>query len=111
MDPLRRPVGSVERNVRERTGPDGQPVPLWNPTTGSIDRKAVSHWKSYDLRRRLEENWPELGPKLKGKLHIWVGEADDYFLNNAVHKLDAFLSHAMPRYEGSITYGPGAGHC
>ena len=92
-------------------GADGQPVPLWNPKTGVIDRKAVAHWKSYDLRRHLEENWPELGPKLKGKLHIWVGEADDYFLNNAVHRLDAFLSHARPPYEGSITYGPGQGHC
>jgi Putative esterase len=92
-------------------GADGQPVPLWNPTTGLIDRTAVAHWKSYDLRRRLEENWPELGPKLKGKLHIWVGEADDFFLNNAVHRLDAFLSHAQPPYGGSITYGPGQGHC
>lgn len=69
------------------------------------------HWKTYDLRRRLEENWPDLASKLKGKLHIWVGEADDFFLNNAVHRLDAFLSHAQPSYGGSITYGPGQGHC
>ncbi len=92
-------------------GTDGQPVPLWHPMTGVIDRKAVAHWKSYDLRTRLEENWPDLGPRLKGKLHIWVGEADDFFLNNAVHRLDSFLSHARPPYEGSITYGPGQGHC
>jgi Putative esterase len=92
-------------------GADGQPVPLWNPRTGVIDRSAFAHWKIYDLRRHLEENWAELGPKLKGKLHIWVGEADDYFLNNAVHRLDSFLSHARPPYEGSITYGPGQGHC
>jgi hypothetical protein len=92
-------------------GPDGRPVPLWHPVTGVIDHKAALHWKNYDLRRVLEENWIELGPKLRGKLHIWVGEADDYFLNNAVHKLDVFLSHAQPRYEGSITYGPGQGHC
>jgi hypothetical protein len=92
-------------------GANGQPVPLWNPTSGAIDHTAVAHWKNYDLCRRLEENWPELGPKLKGKLHIWVGEADDFFLNNAVHRLDAFLSHAQPPYGGSITYGPGQGHC
>lgn len=90
---------------------DGQPVPLWNPTTGAIDRKIATHWRRYDLRRHLEENWLELGPKLRGKLHIWVGEADDFFLNNAVHRLDSFLSHARPAYEGSITYGPGQGHC
>ena len=65
--------------------------------TGAIDHKAAEHWKNYDLRRVLEANWAELGPKLKGKLHIWVGEADDYFLNNAVHRLDAFLSPPSPR--------------
>jgi hypothetical protein len=92
-------------------GADGRPVPLWDPVTGKIDHKAAGHWKAYDLRRILEERWAELGPKLKGKLHIWIGEADDYFLNNAVHRLDESLSRARPPYEGSITYGPGQGHC
>jgi hypothetical protein len=91
--------------------PDGRPGPLWDPTTGAIDRSVLEHWKRYDLRRVLEENWAELGPKLRGKLHIWIGEADDYFLNNAVHRLDAFLRQARPPFEGSITYGPGQGHC
>ncbi|HZW29842.1 MAG TPA: alpha/beta hydrolase-fold protein [Isosphaeraceae bacterium] len=92
-------------------GADGRPVPLWDPRTGQIDHKVAEHWKSYDLRRVLEANWPKLGPRLRGKLHIWVGDADDFFLNDAVHRLDAFLSHAQPPYEGTITYGPGQGHC
>ena len=92
-------------------GKDGRPVPLWDPKTGKINRTAVDHWKDFDLRRVLEENWQTLGPRLRGKLHIWVGEADDFFLNNAVHLLDHFLSAARPAYEGSITYGPGRGHC
>ncbi len=92
-------------------GKDGRPVPLWNPRTGVINRAATEHWKAYDLRRVLEQNWADLGPKLRGKIHIWVGDADDYFLNNAVHRLDEFLSQAQPPYEGSISYGPGHGHC
>jgi hypothetical protein len=92
-------------------GPDGRPVPLWDPATGVIDHQVAAHWKAYDLRYLLESRWNELAPKLKGKLHIWVGEADDYFLNNAVHRLEGFLSRARPAYEGSIVYGPGQGHC
>src|SRR5262249_60014234 len=79
--------------------------------TGTIDHTVAEHWRAYDLRRFLQANWTELGPKLRGKLHIWVGEADDFFLNNAVRRLDAFLSRTRPAYEASITYGPGQGHC
>ncbi len=92
-------------------GADGRPVPLWDPKTGEIDRSVIEHWKKYDLRLIMEQNWKTLGPKLRGKIHIWVGEADTYFLNNAVHMLDEFLKKADPPYEGQIIYGPGQGHC
>ena len=91
-------------------GADGRPVPLWDPRTGKINRDVAEHWKKYDLRLVMEQNWKTLGPKLKGKLTIWVGESDEYFLNNAVHMLDAFLSKADPPYGGKIMYGPGKGH-
>jgi hypothetical protein len=92
-------------------GADGRPRPLWDPRTGEIDRSVVEQWKKYDLRLVLEENWKTLGSRLRGKIHIWIGEADNYFLNNAVHLLDAFLSKADPPYQGKIVYGPGKGHC
>jgi hypothetical protein len=91
-------------------GPDGYPRPLWDGKTGQIDHGVVSHWKQYDLRLVLEQNWKRLGPKLRGKMHIWVGDADDYFLNNAVHLLDAFLKKADPPYGGRIEFAPGQGH-
>lgn len=92
-------------------GPDGRPVPLWDPQSGAIDRSVLDHWSRYDLRRVLEADWATLGPKLRGKLHIWVGEADNFFLEDAVHRLDAFLSTADPPFEGTIAYGDGQGHC
>lgn len=92
-------------------GADGRPLALWDPKTGRINREAVEHWKKYDLRLVMEQNWETLGPRLRGKIHIWVGEADNYFLNNAVHLLEAFLSKADPPYDGKIFYGPGKGHC
>ena len=91
-------------------GGDGLPKPLWDGKTGEINPDVVEHWKKYDLRLRMEDDWATLGPKLRGKLHIWVGEADDYFLNNAVHLLDDFLSDARPAYRGKITYAMGKDH-
>jgi hypothetical protein len=91
-------------------GADSRPAPLWDPKTGKINRELVEHWKKYDLRMVLDQKWKTLGPKLSGKLTIWVGEADDYFLNNAVHLLDDFLSKADPPFEGKFIYGPGKGH-
>ncbi|HMK38463.1 MAG TPA: hypothetical protein VK569_03925, partial [Bacteroidota bacterium] len=91
-------------------GADGKPVPLWDGKTGKIDHTVAEHWKKYDLRMVLEKNWKTLGPRLRNKIHIWVGDADDYFLNNAVHLLDDFLSRADPAPGGYIRYGAGKGH-
>ena len=91
-------------------GQDGRPVPLWDPDTGVIDRSVTQHWERYDLRLVLEQHWGELVPKLRGKLNIWVGEMDDYYLNNAVHLLDEFLQ-TRPSIDARIAYGPDRGHC
>jgi hypothetical protein len=91
-------------------GADSRPVPLWDAQTGRINHAVAEQWKKYDLRLVLEANWKTLGPKLRGKLHIAAGEADAYFLNNAVHLLDQSLAKADPPFVGKIVYGPGKGH-
>jgi hypothetical protein len=91
-------------------GGDGLPRPLWDGKTGKIDRKVAEAYQKYDLRLQLQKNWASAGPKLRGKLRIWVGDADDYFLNNAVRLLDAFLKRAKPAYEGKVTIAPYEDH-
>lgn len=91
-------------------GEDGLPKPLWHPKTGEIDRSVVKHWENYDLQLVLTRNWKAIGPKLRGKIHIYVGDADDYFLNNAVRRLDAALKNVQPPFDGEIVFGPMAGH-
>ena len=58
----------------------------------------------------LERAWDALAPKLRGRLNIWVGEMDDYFLEGAVRRLDAFLQDRPP-IKARIAYGPDRGHC
>jgi len=71
--------------------PDGQPRKLWDRTTGVIDPETAKQWEIYDIRRVLEGNWPDLGPSLQGKLHIFMGDQDNFYLNGATEKLQATL--------------------
>lgn len=89
----------------------GRPVALWDPKTGVLDRSVTEYWKQYDIRRVLEANWTTLGPKLQGKIHVAVGDADDYFLNNAARMLEAFFQKAQPHYQGRMLFAPLQGHC
>jgi hypothetical protein len=94
-------------------GEDGYPVPVFNKETGEIDRKVAAYWKEhYDLSAILQRDWPALGPKLRGKLRLYVGSADNYMLNDAVYLIEDFLKTTTnPRYEGEVKYGERAEHC
>jgi hypothetical protein len=73
-------------------GADGRPRKLWDRTTGAIDPEVAKSWERYDIRLVLERNWKMLGPKLAGKLHVWTGGADTFYLEGAVVKLKATLA-------------------
>ena len=94
-------------------GEDGYPVRLWDKHTGEIDHEVAQYWKeNYDLRHILERDWATLGPKLEGKLHIYVGYMDNYYLNNAVYLAEKFLENtSSPHYGGEVAYGDRAEHC
>ncbi len=73
-------------------GPDGKPLPLFDRATGNVDPKVAKTWEPYDIRLVIERNWKTLGPKLAGKLHIYAGEVDTFYLEGAVKLLQKSLS-------------------
>jgi S-formylglutathione hydrolase FrmB len=73
-------------------GADGRPVPLWDRKTGAIDAQVAEAWKRYDIRMVLEKNWPTLGPKLAGKLHVFMGDQDNFYLEGATVLLKQALA-------------------
>jgi enterochelin esterase-like enzyme len=95
-------------------GADGYPRPLWDKLTGKIDHEVANYMRDhgYDLTYDLEKNWSTSGPKLVGKLHLFCGDMDNYYLNLAVYRLENFLKHTKdPHYAGSFEYGrPMKGH-
>ncbi len=45
-------------------------------------------------------------------IHIYAGDMDNYYLNNAVYLTEEFLeSTAEPYYAGVVEYGDRAEHC
>lgn len=95
-------------------GEDGYPRPLWDPLTGEIDREVAHYMRDngHDLRAYAEREWERIGPKLAGKLHFFVPDMDDFYLNVAMYLFEDFLKGATnPRHEPSFTYGrPMKGH-
>ncbi len=72
-------------------GADGCPRPLWDRRTGAIDPATAEAWQAYDIRRRLERDWETLGPQLAGKLHVFMGAEDTFYLTGAAVLLKTSL--------------------
>jgi hypothetical protein len=95
-------------------GPDGYPMPIWDKITGAIDPEVAAHWReNYDLVHILQRDWASgLGERLRGKLAIYVGDLDNYYLDNAVYLAEEFLEGTTnPPYGGEVLYGDRAEHC
>jgi S-formylglutathione hydrolase FrmB len=93
-------------------GEDGLPKPLFDPQTGKIDRDVAEHWRKYDLKDFVETNWETLGPKIKGKVWIWMGDMDEFYLNPALRAFDEMLQKTdNPKSDASIHFAPMKGHC
>ena len=99
--------------VYSPVGEDGYPKPIWDKLTGEIDLDVANHWKeNYDLRYIMERDWDKIGKDLEGKINIYCGDMDNYYLNNAVVLTEEFLeSTKEPYYDGEVDYGNNAEHC
>jgi hypothetical protein len=99
--------------VYSPVGDDGYPQPIWDKYSGEVNHSVANYWQeNFDLSYIMKRDWETLGPKLKGKVHIYCGDMDNYYLNNAVYATEEFLeSTTAPYYEGVIEYGDRDEHC
>ena len=94
-------------------GEDGYPKRIFNKLTGEIDPKVAEYWReNYDLLHILKRDWSKIGSKLQNKIHIYCGDMDNYYLNNAVYLMEDFLKTTNnPPYKGEVAYGDRFEHC
>lgn len=90
-------------------GEDGKPMPMFNHATGEIDPFVVAYWRDhYDIAHLVATNWKTIGPDLKGKIHLFVGTADTFYLDGPAHKLQAVLDSL--KADAHFTFIPGRTH-
>jgi hypothetical protein len=101
-------LGSFEWVFSPR-GPDGRPLPMFNRQTGAVDPAVVAYWRNhYDISHNLETNWATLKPDLRGKIHLFVGTDDTFYLDGAAHRLQALLERLDG--QGHFTFIPSRTH-
>jgi flavodoxin len=85
---------------------------MFDPLTGLIDSSVALHWGKYDFKKYVEKHWETLGPKLQGKIYIWMGDMDQFYLNTGTRGFDDFLKTTNnPKSDAVIEFSPMQGHC
>lgn len=99
--------------VYSPVGKDGYPKRIWDKRTGEIDHEVAEYWKeNYDLAYIIQRDWEKHGKDWEGKINVYCGDMDNYYLNNAVYLIEDILqSTKNPNYGGEVTYGDRAEHC
>jgi hypothetical protein len=93
-------------------GPDGYPKPIFDKVSGAIDSGVAAYWREhFDLVHIIARDWPTLAPKLQGKIHLYVGNGDNYYLTDSVYFGQETLESLQPPYGGTVAYGDRAEHC
>jgi len=73
-------------------GQDGAPLPMFDRDTGNVDPAVVSYWREhFDIAYRMQREWPTPKADLDGKIHLYVGTADTFYLDGAAHQFKAVL--------------------
>jgi len=92
----------------EKVNPDGTPDQWYEIKEGRVNMNVTNSWKPFDISRKLQENWQELGPKLKGKLHFGVHETDIFHLDHSIRLLEDKCKKLGS--DATFTYFEGSGH-
>lgn len=100
-------LASFEAVFSER-GRDGKPRRLWDRKTGAIDPEVAKTWEKYDIRLVLERNWKTLGPKLAGKVHVYMGDQDTFYLEGATKLVKESLEKL--KSDAVVELFPGKNH-
>ena len=78
---------------------DGSPQRIFDIESGQIHHGVAEHWRQYDISHTLLTRWDELEASLSGKIHIYAGEVDTFYLEGAVERF-----HGLAEKQGLLEH-------
>ncbi|KAF2973150.1 hypothetical protein GQX73_g440 [Xylaria multiplex] len=94
-------------------GLNGYPLEPWDKVTGEIYPEAVEFWKEMDLSNYVASNWDNtknLGEALRGRIYVYVGTHDNYYLNGGVAEFEKNVNGLGGPNWANVTITPGQTH-
>jgi S-formylglutathione hydrolase FrmB len=74
-------------------GKSGAPEQMFDHASGAVNPAVVAYWQAhYDLAHIVETHWSDRGASLRGRIRLFVGTADTFYLDGAAHKFEAVLN-------------------
>ena len=86
----------------------GSPDNWYDVKTGKVNMTVTDSWEPFDISRKLEKNWKELGSKLAGKMHFGIQEIDMFHLDHSLRLLEKKCKSLGS--DATFTYFEGIGH-
>ena len=93
-----------------RPAKDGTPQRVFDVDTGEINHSVAQTWREYDLSHQLLTKWDGLRDQLAGKIHIFAGERDTFYLNGAVERFEKLARKAGMLEDMEVKVIPNMAH-
>lgn len=75
----------------------GKPLLMWTRDQGTIIPATVKYWVEYDINKLIERRWNEgLKEKLAGKINVFMGTVDTFYLEGACEYLKKTVEKLDP---------------
>jgi len=70
----------------------GNPILMWRRDNGEVIPNTVKYWRQYDINLLIKRRWNTgLEQQLSGRLHVFMGTLDTFYLNGACDQIKATL--------------------
>ena len=70
----------------------GNPMLMWRRDNGQVIPSTVKYWREYDINLLIKRRWDAgLKQQLAGRVHVFMGTLDTFYLNGACAQIKATL--------------------